>query len=414
MHRKIIRNITSITFSDVLIRGIFLLFSIVVARSIELKEFAVFSLSVSLGVYFWAVVDGGITGHSIKLVARANAKHWPQIIGTTTATRLGLALIFSIILVLILLLTPLPVYEVTVYLLSMIYVYAISVFPAWFSRGTQDNFAYFINYLTVAVFIAASLILFYALDQKVPQNALSAILFRNIAWLIGALCAFVYVMRRKQVNIHLSDIRLSLPTLKLTYPLGAAAILYSLLPLLPQLFLRYFNLKYELALYASAWILQQVLIAGAGIFSASLVPVLSTSIHTYNNYTKLLKVHFSLVAITGLAVSVIWYLAGGSSIVMLFGADYAAAQKIIPLFSATVMIVFLRASIDAVLIVKGQYRQMMVSGLSVLTLMLVLIFINEHKDIVAMAKVYFFGETLLLLLNLFFSLTQHQKPTRNT
>jgi len=396
---KSIKNIVSIALSDALTRGIFILFSVVVARATEKNEFAIFSLAVTLGIYFRAVVDGGITGHSIKLVARSKADQWADIIGTATITRLVLSVVFSLVVVLALYLLQISVYEASVYAFSLMYIVAVSIFPAWFSRGVQDNVGYFQSYLIVALMVVVALTGFYVSDINPDQGALPAIIWRNISWAAGAVVALLWILKRNGIALRYTNLKVHISILRETYPLGVAAILYSFIPIFPQLVLRIYGLTYDLALYASVWVLQVVLIAVASMLAASVLPMLSKHMESMKNLGQVLKTHFVLVVLAGVLVSFLWWVLGGDIVVLFYGAGYRETAELMPVFSIIILLVFCRASLDMVLVAFGYYKIVSITGLASILIMGVAVVFMVEVDFVSAARVYLLGEAVLLLMN---------------
>ncbi len=108
--------------------------------------------------------------------ARANREQWAEIIGNAIFTRLSIAAIFSVIVAITLMFLALPNYEVLVYLFSLVYVFSIAIFSAWFGRSIQDNMGYLQSYSIVASMLTVALLGFYITSIDTNLNALSAIL----------------------------------------------------------------------------------------------------------------------------------------------------------------------------------------------------------------------------------------------
>lgn len=398
MLKKTFKNIFTVGGSDIVTRGIFVLFNVLVARSIVKEEFAIFSLSVTLGVYFWSVVDGGVTAHSIKKVAQSTNDNLTNILGVATSTRLLIAVVFSIVVIVVLLVLPISRYESLVYACSLLYVLAIAIMPAWFSQGRQDNISYCKTYLVVSLAVLLAIACFYIQSLHSDQNALKAIFWRNSFWLFGSCIALIMLVKSQNINLSVSDLIPRINVLTKTYPLGIAAILYSLIPVFPQLYLRMHGLKEELAMYASVWTIQQVLLAGSSVLKRSFLPTLSKNIYFARLTGKVLIIQFVIVLVAACILSLIWLCSGQLVISLLFGERYTTAGNLIPIFAIILVLVFIRGFADTILIVYGQYKGMYKSGIIVIVCMVLFLFFQDKSNISA-AWAYLFGEGCLFVVN---------------
>jgi len=397
--KKTVSNLVTIASSDVLTRGTFLLFNIMVARKLTLEDFGIYGLSISLAFWLWALADGGYTTHSIKTVSQTSSVQWPQIVGETVMSRGILSLVTMAGLSLVLMVIRIPVYEIEVYCVTGLYAIAFSLFPGWLMRGVQDNKGYFWVYGIVSVAMGCALAAFLLLSPTL-QNALAASFWRSAAWIVGAAVGLRFTLSRLKIRIHRKDLRMNWPMLRSTYPLGVAAILYALIPIVSLAALRSTGVSPELAQYSAAWQIQQVFIVGAGVFSASLIPMLVRALNEREGQLRrILRLHFGLLFAVAGGLSFLLWLGGPLLISVAFGERYAAATEGIGIFSIVLFIVFVRRSLDSVLIAIGKYRTMSLTGIAALFLSVAALAMISVHDVKSAAWVYLAGEGGLLVLN---------------
>ena len=192
---KIFKNITSIGLSDFINKGALFLFNIVVARYLSVKEYGLFSLSLSVGIYLWSVADGGVTAHATKMTAQIGKQKLKDIISFAVPIRFIVSLVVILFLATLLFFLRLSFYESLVYLSAFLFLTAMSLFPAWLMRGLQDNLGYFIVYTFLSIFVLLFLILWLKINF-ISKNALSAIFFRNFSYFIGSLFSLIWAVRR--------------------------------------------------------------------------------------------------------------------------------------------------------------------------------------------------------------------------
>ncbi len=63
-----IKDFIVIILSDIIGRGLFFVYGVIVARSIPVEEFDIYSLAVSVSVWLFSISSIGIAAHGIRLV----------------------------------------------------------------------------------------------------------------------------------------------------------------------------------------------------------------------------------------------------------------------------------------------------------------------------------------------------------
>jgi O-antigen/teichoic acid export membrane protein len=376
------------------------IFNALVAKSVDQGEFAIFSLSVTLGFFFWSIVDSGITAYSIKKVAQSCECDLPDLFQELSCIRLQVVCFFSIALAFFLIVLPLSSYESTVYACSLLYILAIAILPAWFSQGVQENKSYLITYLVIAFMIILSMIGLYLQSYFFsPLTALNAILWRNIFMLLGSIFTFIVLIKEKGIKFSIFKFPSNtLTILKETFPLGMASIFYSIVPVMPQFYLRGQGINKELALYTSIWTIQHVLIAGTRVLKKSFLPSLSKGILIPKLKRKIIIIQSVIAFCAASMASIIWYFFGAYIIFFLFGQDYIKGANLLIYFSSALFFIFIRTFIDSFLIVQGQYKKMYKSGILAVAGMIFFISFHENNS-ESCAFMYLLGEFILLFSN---------------
>ncbi len=402
LFKQIFNNIIAIGSSDVINKGTFLLFNIIVARNLPVKEYGLFSLSISISIYLWSVADGGITSHATKMAAQLGKRNLERIVSFAVPIKLVLSLLTSLVVGIFLIVLHLSFYESLIYLSAALYLIAMSFFPAWIMRGVQDNLGYFIVYVFLSVCAVLFLLFWLSLDFS-DKNALSAIVCRNLSWLIGAFLSCFWAIKRLDLQVEFFAFYFDFKIVKSTYPLCMAAILYSFIPLIPQLVLRFSGLFDALGKYGAIWQIQRILLSGALVFSSSFMPMLAKYFirKDLRFIRKLILSHFIVLFFTTLLIFILYNIYGLKIVNILYGKIYSIPRELLFIFSLVLLIVFFRASIDSILIVCGRYMLMAVNGLVVIVSMIILSFILKNASIIESGLIYFVGELLLLVFNLF-------------
>lgn len=388
-----LKNVVSVAFSDAVSRGFFFLFNIVVARTITPAEFGVYGLAVSLGVWLWAIADGGLTGHGTRLLAQnANPS---RTISAVVCLRLPLLLVIGLLLSLVLVALPLDRHEQLIYLSAVLYVIGMALFPAWVARSHHANKEYVLAYGVVAGVGVLCLGLF--LSGWFGQDGLSASLFRNMAWLLGGLLGLVILAKR--LDFQLAP-EFDWPFLKRSAPLGAAAITYNLLPLVPFAALRVWGGLDALGTYSAMMQVQLILLAGAAVFSSVLMPSvarLTISADRARLRAELMR-HFLILGVATIAVCLVYLVAGADLFRVTFGGHYPGVDSLIVPFALAYLISAFRYSFDSILIASEAYSQMTFTGLTALLFSMVGVAAVFKSDL-PMAWAYLLAELTLLVLN---------------
>lgn len=385
-------NILSVAISDIINRGFFLFFSAVIARLISPSQFGYYSLSISLGIWLWSIVDIGMTAHGTRLLAQSGRIE--DVVGRITGIRLVNLLVSGTLYCTVLFLLSIPSAEKTTYMAALLYAAGMCLFPAWVARSHHDNIAYTINYLIISVMGAMFLAAFSF--GLIPNSGLGAIVSRNAAWVIGSGIAFMMLTKRLMVMPRLSfDFKM----LGEAVPLGGAAIVYTLIPLVPFLALRFLDAHDFLGQYGAVWQVQAVLIAGASMLAAVFLPSYAreTNASRKNSKKILLKKHFVLVTIVALPLSAGLWLMGKNVLGLIFGSRYQDLSPLILPFSLALLVIYYRVSIDAILTAEGKYVPMLINGIIILLISVISSLIS--KETISLAWVYMLAQLFLLIAN---------------
>lgn len=394
---RVVRNVVAIAVAEVVHKLVFTLYHVLVARSMSVAELGVFSLAATLGNSLWPLVDGGTHGHAMKTAAQARPEELPALIGQVSATRLATTLIVTLFLILFLVVFPIPWQEGVIYLSASVYLAAQALFPQWLSRGRQDNGGYMRLFWLVGFCLLVVLAVYLWLPAT-HHTAVWAAWLRNGAWLVAAVVGVVLAQGRLGLVTVWRYWRPDWSTLMRTYPLGIAAILYHANAMLPQLLLRWRGEGEILGYYGAAWQIQQILFSGGIVFSLSLLPMLAAELHGEVSRPRLLRVlaaHFGLLFLVSLVLngSLAWH--GDWVAVTFYGPAYAPAGWYLSFFAVVLFLVYLRFSMDALLIVLGNYHLMVRSGL--VGLLVTVTWLAVFPDRVVWA--YGVAEVVLLVIN---------------
>ena len=339
--RKTLINILSVAASDVVNRGFFFAFNIVVARNVPPEQFGYYALSMSIGVWLWGVVDGGLTSHGTKLVAQGVDPS--ELIGKIIGTRIVIFFLLSLIYGGLIFFLPVSIVEKAIYTSALLYTFAINLFPAWVARGQHDNIGYASSYMIVA--IVGVLALFILIVNGFSFNAAEAIVARNGAWLIGAIIALIFIARRYSCKVVLAT---DFKILRHTIPLGGAAITYTLIPLMPFIAMRMCGWNEDLGQYGALWQIQQILLVGAGVLPIVLLPSYAKAISAGEEFVwkKVVADHFRIVTVVAFVVCVAYWLAGPGLVNIVYGDAYHGATMYLFPFVLALMFALFQSKKD--------------------------------------------------------------------
>ena len=364
---EMIKDFIAVASAEIISRGFFFVFGVVVARTLPANEFGVYALAVSLGIWLWIVIDAGMTGHGIRLVAQGGEAG--DLLGRITATRLVLTLMVTILLGFGLSFADIVSSEKAVYFGTALYLLAMSIFPVWIARAHNDKYGYVAGYLAVALMGVLSLGLF--IFELMPHDGVGAILGRNLAWLIGAIIAFRILLRRDETLKP--RFRLDFAMAWSTAPLGGAAILYGLIPLVPFAAIRFSGNVEMLGQYGAMWQLHQILLNGVGLISVFLLPRFARRAFVNNIFSHR---RVTQIAVSSILITVIYYYSISKLLEIAYNDQFRFDDNYFIPFSIGLGIFFARNIFVTFLMAKGQYIALFIVGVAVITILIFLLFFS--------------------------------------
>lgn len=136
--KRAFNNIFWIALTQISSKGLVFLGTVYLARVLGKAGFGLFSLSLTVGVYFWAVADMGITGYGTREVARdrENARVLYNLLNSLRfILAVGLFLLFCAVLYLV----NIPLEKKLILLAGCFYVVTYSLSPDWIFFGIGEN-----------------------------------------------------------------------------------------------------------------------------------------------------------------------------------------------------------------------------------------------------------------------------------
>ena len=391
--RVILRSLAATAFSDALSRGFFFLFNVVVARTIEPLEFGVYGLAISLGVWLWSIADAGLTGHGTRLLAQGT--DMGKTISAVLIARLPVLIALFTIFSAILLFLPLSANERLIYSTAIIYVLGMSIFPAWIARSQHANKEYMLAYGAVASSGVIFLIVF--LIGIVPQNGITASFARTLSWLFGGIVAFYLIVKRMNFKLEWCPQK---KILRQTMPLGVAANIYNFIPLIPFGAVRIIGKENDLAAFSVMMQAQMILLAGARVFSSVLMPSYVKQIQNRSKDHRFIwKIkYFALLFFVIFPVFLIYAIWGHDLIKIVFGNGYKGIDGYLLSFALAFLFSGLRYSCDSILIASGNYRIMVITGITVVLLSIFFSYLAK-QFLFKFGWVLFLTECSLMIMN---------------
>lgn len=389
----IFKNIAAVGFADAISRSFFFLFNVIVARSIAPTEFGIYGLAISLGVWLWAVANAGLSGHGTRLLAQG--ADLSKTVSAVLIARLPVLATLFVLLAAILLVLPLSFNERLIYATAFIYVLGMSLFPAWIALARHANREYLMAYGLVSLFGLISLLLFTS--GSVEKNSLTASVARTLPWLIGSAVALYLISKRLGFVIQWTPHK---GLLKRAAPLGIAANIYKLVPLIPFITLRILTAERELSAFSAMMQVQTILLAGSQVFSSVLMPSYAKQLAntTKDNSLGFLGRYFLLFIPIVLVVSLGYIGFGSYFIPAIFGRGFGHVKKYILPFGLAFMFSSLRFSFDSMLIASNEYFWMVVTGAVIMMFSIVLCYLAA-KNMFLFAWVVPVTEFLFMILN---------------
>ena len=392
--RKTLLNIASVAISDVVNRGFFFLFNIVIARSLQPEQFGNYSLAITVGVWLWCLTDAGLSVHGTKLAAQGNDLSY--VVSRIIGSRIITFFISSLLCIYMVNVLAIPFSDLLMCMAVLLYVAGMCLFPAWVPLSKHDNIGYALSYFSIVV-IGMAILSAYVFGV-LPHNGLSALLARNSAWLAGSIISLFIIMNRLRFRLNfIVDINL----LTRTLPLGGAAIFYTLIPLIPFIFMRIHGWELWVGQYGAIWQIQQILIVIASIIAAVFLPTYAKTLG--RGYNKFILNHFVMIFVIATLICSLYWLMGPSFIKLLYGRNYMHASEFLSPFALALFFIFFRVSLDSILISHGKYKLMLTNSVAA-ALFVAVLSIGYASSPAYLAWYYMAGEGLLLFFICIFTI----------
>lgn len=301
-------------------------------RVIGLENFGLVNFSLSLGLYFGAIIQFGFGVTATREIARNrdDSIKLAQIYSTTLTASILLAIVSAILFTLIVLSFEKFSNHLNLYLYSIIHIVFQGLFPIWFFQGIEKmKYITFLRLGTSSIFLVS---LFTFVQQE--DDFMLVPLLNAIAGLITFIIAIALINRKFRVSFKAPRIQ----DVQLIYQTGRHAFISQLAPNLYNnsavFLLGIFTNNAAVGLYTAATKVIDAVISFAYIFSNTFLPYLSRNLQRHKLFQKIMLG-------SGLVLTVTTFISAGWIAHKLFSADNHEVATYIQYLAICILFLFI-------------------------------------------------------------------------
>jgi len=300
-------------------------------RTVGLENYGLISFSLSLALYFGAVIQYGFGITATREIARNrdDLNKVSLIYSSTVVASFLLAIICLLVFFLLILFVDLFRSNMNLYLYTIAFVVFQSAFPIWFFQGMERmKYIAFLSLSANLLFLIS--LVFFVREQ---HHYVIVPLLNAVASFLILCISFFLIGRQFKVRFFLP----SFQEIKLVYSNGSHAFISQLAPNLYNnsavFLIGVFENNTVVGIYAAATKVIDAVISFAYILSKTFLPYLSRNLNKHKIFQK-------IMLLSGLSLSIAIYATAELITSILFGVDNYEISTYIKILSVTVLFSF--------------------------------------------------------------------------
>lgn len=351
--KRAFNNFFWLSVSEVSSKGLIFLGTIYLARVLGKAGFGLYSLALAVGLYFWTIVDMGISGYGTREVSRDKEKA-AELYCLLNSFRFMLAIILFLVFWLALYMVDISPEKRLILLAGGFYVVGYSLSPDWVFRGLEKMQYIAVGNIVTALFFVAGIYLFV----KDSSGTLSASLIYSCTFFIGSLLLMILLYKKIKIpffpRISFSQCWFHLKESFYFAINGAFNIIEIFIPIF---FIGIWNTAEDLGIFSAPHRLTTMMIYASSLSVAALYPILSSLYVTNINDFKRTHSGFQnmmLWIVTPLCI--ITSIFSKNIIIFIFGIDYVDSARILTVLIWFFFLTIIRYSFGNALISANYHR----------------------------------------------------------
>lgn len=366
--KRVFNNLFWLSLSEVSSKGLTFVGIIYLARVLGTAGFGLFSLSLAVGVYFWTIVDMGVTGYGVREIAK-NKEKTAELYSILNSLRFMVAISLVLIFCGILYILNMPTEKKLILIAGGFYVVGYSLSPDWVLRGLEKVQYMAFGSMTTSLFFLAG-IYFLVKDSS---GTLWASIIYSCSFLVGSLILSIVLYQKLKIPF---SFKISfagwLYHVRETFYFAMNMAFNNISIFIPIFFMGMWCTAENLGVFSASHRLMTVIMRAGGISISALYPVLA-SLHTTDREAfRSTHAGFQKIII-GMAIPfcIIATIYSDNIILFLFGASYSESVQIFKILIWLSFLYIMRNSFSNALVSAGFHRFNMIAtgaGVVVITL----------------------------------------------
>lgn len=356
--KRIFNNVFWLAVSEVSSRALIFLGTIYLARTLGKAGFGLYSLSLAIGIYFWAAVDMGVSGYGTREVAQ-NKNSAGDLYSNLNSLRFflasGLFLVFCGILYFI----NIPYEKKLVFLAGAFYAVANSLSADWVLRGLE-KMQYILHARTATSLFF--LVCVY-LTVKSSSDVINASVVYAISFLVGSITFMIILYQKFEMVFSLKVyFEQWIKHIKESIYFAINGVFNSISLFMPIIFMGLWNTHEEIGIFSAPHRLIVMLINMIGLLIWGLSPTLSNLYVTdKDSFRKVFDNFIKFIIALVVPVCIIAVFWSENIIKFLYGNSYADSKNIFNILIVFTFLSLVRYSYGNALISAGIHRLNMVA-----------------------------------------------------
>ena len=347
------RNIFWLFVSEASSKGLIFLGTIYLARVLGKGGFGLFSLSLAVGIYFWAVVDMGIVGYGTREIAR-NKQKSGELYSLLNTLRFILAMGLFVIFSGALYLVDMTLEKKLILMAGGFYVVTNSLSPDWVLRGLEK-----MQYIALGS-IATSFFFLVCIYLAVwdSSNTLWASIFYPCSFLFGNLILMAILYFNLKIpfyfKISLSGWRLHI---RESFYFAINGALHTITVYIPFFLMGFWSTAEDIGIFSAPHKITALVIRGGGLIVSGLYPILSSLYETNIDDFRRSHAGFQKIIIgVILPICIITTIQSNDITTFLFGISYTESARILTVLIWLSFLIIIRYSFGNALLSANQHR----------------------------------------------------------
>lgn len=369
--QRVLKNIFSISISEVASRLAGVILTIYIARTLGAGVFGQLAFAMAFVAFFNIFADFGLTGLGIREIARDKSR--TSSYGTNILVlQLGLSIILLVILSIILLIIPL---DPRIKLIT--FLFGLGMIPSALNMSYIFQAHEKMEYFAISRIIAQiSYVIFGFILIYLFRDILVLPIINFIALFIATIVAF-YLLRR-QINFVWSKINLKsiISLSKQTLPFFVATLMVQIYMGTDSVMLQFMKGEEVVGLYNAAYKIVFLLLLIAGFLNGAIFPLMSVSYKNNREYfNKLIKFYARILGLLIIPIAIGGFIFAKEIIILLYGQSYTGSILALSILIFIPVFMFINVAMGSALVNSGNERTVTNSAVIAAILNLVLNFL---------------------------------------